>query len=182
MSSPSVQLVGCEEASRRSASLQGEGNGVKLGSGGPSLAGRHKKTRGENPCRSTDKPRSGSADPDIRFLDQEELEAVLGVEHEHDFDSMLKVRYLTAAMSGLRLGECCGLRWRDVDWVAGRIRVRQSYVRGEIGPPKSKRSSRSVPLADRIAGKLERLFQRSNYQADDALVFRQPAVWKADQR
>ncbi|MGI8903264.1 MAG: tyrosine-type recombinase/integrase [Solirubrobacteraceae bacterium] len=60
-----------------------------------------------------------------------------------------RVMYLTAAMTGMRQGELFALRWRDVDWTARRIRVRRNYVRGEFGTPKSKRSSRSVPLAPR---------------------------------
>lgn len=47
-------------------------------------------------------------------------------------------------------------------------------MRGVYGTPKSKRSSRSVPLADRVAGELERHFQRSIYQGDDDLVFCHP--------
>ena len=54
-------------------------------------------------------------------------------------------------MTGLRKGELLALRWKDVDWGAGRIRIRQNYVRGEFGTPKSKRSTRSVPLADEVA-------------------------------
>jgi integrase len=54
------------------------------------------------------------------------------------------------------------------------VRVRQNHVRGEFGTPKSKRSSRSVPLADRLAGELERHFKRSPCQADDDLVFAHP--------
>ena len=54
------------------------------------------------------------------------------------------------------------------------IRVRRNYTRGELGPPKSRRSSRAVPMADRVAGELERRFQRSAYQADDDLVFAHP--------
>lgn len=79
-------------------------------------------------------------------------------------------------MTGLRQGELLGLRWRDVDWRAGRVRVRRSYVRGEFGSPKSKRSSRAVPLADRVARVLEQHFQRSAYQADDDLVFAHPQL------
>jgi integrase len=77
-------------------------------------------------------------------------------------------------MTGLRQGELLALRWRDVDWRAGRVRVRQNYVRGHWGTPKSRRGSRSVPLADRVAGELDRHFQRSAYQADDDLVFCHP--------
>ena len=65
--------------------------------------------------------------------------------------------YLTAAMTGMRQGELLALRWRDVDWTARRVRVRRNFVRGEFGTPKSKRSSRSVPLADRLAGELDLL-------------------------
>jgi integrase len=68
------------------------------------------------------------------------------------------------------------LRWRDIDWSAARVRVRQNYVRGEFGRPKSKRSTRSVPLADRLAGELDRYFQASSLQGDDDLVFGNPAT------
>ncbi len=45
-------------------------------------------------------------------------------------------------MTGLRAGELVALRWRDVDWVVARVRVRQNYVLGEFGTPKSRRSTR----------------------------------------
>jgi len=60
-------------------------------------------------------------------------------------------------MTGLRNGELVAPRWRDIDWAASRIRVRQNYVRGEFGLPKSKRSTRLVPMADAIGGELDRL-------------------------
>ena len=82
--------------------------------------------------------------------------------------------YLTAAMTGMRQGELLALRWMDVDWLAHRVRVRRNYVRGRFGTPKSKRSSRSIPLADRVARELEVLFQASSYQADEDLVFGHP--------
>jgi integrase len=88
--------------------------------------------------------------------------------------AMEKVLYSTAAMIGLRQGELVALRWRDVDRPARVIRVRQSFSRGRFGPPKSKRSSRAVPLADRVAGELENHFQRAAFQADSDLVFCHP--------
>ena len=127
-----------------------------------------------NPCKLVDKPTARSGDPDVRFLDQAELEALLRLEREGALGPTDRALYVTAAMTGLRQGELLGLRWRDVDWTAGRLRVRRSYVRGEHGTPKSKRSSRGVPLADRVAAELERHFQRSAYQADDDLVFCHP--------
>jgi hypothetical protein len=89
-----------------------------------------------------------------------------------------RVMYLTAAVTGMRQGELFGLRWRDVDSSARRIRVRRNYVRGEFGTPKSKRSSRSVPLASRVAAELELLFQGSPYKRHDDLVLAHPETGK----
>jgi integrase len=91
---------------------------------------------------------------------------------------VIRVVVLTAAVTGLRQSELLGLRWRDVDWSARRVRVRRAYVRGEFGPPKSKRSSRSVPLADRLAGELDLLHQETLWRGDDDLVFAHPHTGK----
>jgi integrase len=77
-------------------------------------------------------------------------------------------------MTGIREGELAALRWRDVDWPASVIRVRRSYTRGKPGTPKSKRSSRAMPMADRLGGELERHYKRSAYKGDDHLVFCHP--------
>jgi integrase len=138
-------------------------------------AEKRKWTRG-NPCKLVDLPAVGGADPDIRFLDQGELEAVLQAVPADSLGPTDWALYLTAAMTGLRQGELLALRWRDIDWSARKIRVRQSYVRGEYGQPKSKRSSRGVPLATRVARELERLFCHSAHQTDDALVFGHPEL------
>jgi len=127
-----------------------------------------------NPCQHVDLPQKPEQDADIRFLDTAELEALLRAVPEDDRGRTERVLYLAAAMTGLRQGELLGLRWRDVDWLAGRVRVRQSFVRGEFGTPKSRRSSRSVPLADRVGAALDEHHRTSRYPADDDLVFCHP--------
>lgn len=127
-----------------------------------------------NPVAQADKPARPGSDPDIRYLDDAELDALLAAVPEDGRGSTERALYLTAAMTGLRQGELIGLRWRDVDWASSRVRVRRSYVRGEHGTPKSRRSSRSVPLADLVAGELDRHYKASAYQADDDLVFCHP--------
>ncbi|MDQ3768938.1 MAG: site-specific integrase [Actinomycetota bacterium] len=79
-------------------------------------------------------------------------------------------------MSGLRQSELLGLRWRDVDWHAQRLRVRSAFVRGEhSGEGKSDLStSRSVPMATVLAAELDRWSQRTAYAGAEDLVFGHP--------
>jgi integrase len=127
-----------------------------------------------NPVAMADRPPSPPPDPDVRFLDREELEALLRAAADDYLGALDRALWLTAAMTGLRQGELVALRWRDVDWSAGVIRVRRSFSRGQWTTPKSRRSIRAVPMADRVARELEWHFGRSAYTDDDDLVFSHP--------
>ena len=136
--------------------------------------GRRRGWCSANPCALVDRPRVEQS-ADVHYLELDEIEAVLrAVPADSPLGPTDRTLYLTAAMTGLRQGELLALRWRDIDWTAGRVRVRRHYVRGHLGTPKSRRSSRAVPLSDRVAGELDRHFQRSHYQGDDDLVFGDP--------
>jgi integrase len=111
-----------------------------------------------NPCDGLELP-SRDQSEEIRFLELDEVDALVAGVPEGPWQQSDRATFLAAAMSGLRQGELLALRWRDVDWPAGRIRVRQNYVRGEFGTPKSRRSTRSVPMVDRVAGELDRLYK-----------------------
>ena len=156
----------------------------------------------ENPVRRATRPkrrRATDANPDLQFLTVDQLEAVLRAIPDDVvrraaapsrrgrrgpapppppdvLGPVLRILVLAAATSGLRQSELLGLRWRDVDWAAQRIRVRNTFVRGEhSGDGKSDRStSRSVPMATRLAAELDRWSQRTEYGADDDLVFAHP--------
>ena len=140
---------------------------------------RHAMKKGwahANPVAAVDRPRDTEADADIRFLTHEEVEALLRCVTDEEFAVVDYPLYLVAVTCGLRQGELVALRWRDVDWVASVIRVRVNYTRGSWGTPKSRRSSRAVPMTTRIATELERLFQRSARQGEDDLVFGHPLL------
>lgn len=93
---------------------------------------------------------------------------------------VLRVIILTAAMTGLRMSELRGLRWRDIDWTAQRLRVRNTYVRSEHDAEgKSELSTkRSVPMTTLLAGLLDGWSQRTAFNGDLDLVFAHPQTGK----
>ena len=110
---------------------------------------------------------------EVRYLDLDELDLVIAHAPSGPFRELDVVLWRTAAMTGLRRGELLALRWEDVDWLASRIRVRRNYVRGAFGTPKSRRSTRSVPMAREVAVAVEAL-SATTESAPDALVFGHP--------
>jgi integrase len=80
------------------------------------------------------------------------------------------VLYLTAALTGLRMGELLALRWRDVDFSAQSVRVLANYTSGRLGTPKSGHG-RVVPLVEEAAQALARLGARKRWNGPDDLVF-----------
>jgi|tagenome__1003787_1003787.scaffolds.fasta_scaffold20931985_3 integrase len=58
---------------------------------------------------------------------------------------------LLAAGTGLRISECLGLQWQDVDFANQRINVRRTWVHGYVGEPKTKSSKAPVPLHPLLA-------------------------------
>ncbi len=128
-----------------------------------------------NPVKLADRPTLKKTETRIQFLDQPELEQLLAAPFPDDaFGRVEPALYLTAAMTGLRQGELLGLRWRDVDFAARKVRVVSPFVRGEFGDPKSSGSGRSVPMAERVAITLQDLRASSHYARDRDLVFGHP--------
>lgn len=110
--------------------------------------------------------------PDIHFLTLSEVQAVVrAVPGGEDWSAWEEAIYTTAAMTGMRMGELLGLKWGDVDWTAQKIRIRRAWVSNEMGAPKSRRSSRAVPMVAAVVAALDRLSQATAFAADDDLVF-----------
>ena len=77
-------------------------------------------------------------------------------------------------MTGMRKGELQALRWMDVDWGSGVIRVRRSYSYGEFTTPKSQRSARAVPMPKQLAEELQVHRSVSKFDGERDLVFAHP--------
>ena len=133
---------------------------------------------------------SATRAPDMQFWTPAQLRAFLsGIEGHHHYP-ILRL----AAMTGMRRGELCGLRWGDVDLDAGTISVQKSTVAiaGKVvaGDVKTKRSRRVLDIDAATTAALRRwrttqLEQRMLMGAgwsDTGLVFTDPtgAGWKPD--
>jgi integrase len=103
---------------------------------------------------------------DIEFYSPEEVHALVRASAVKQDGAL----FLTAAMTGLRMGELLALRWRDVDFATQTVRVTASYTAGTLGTPKSG-LGRAVPLVEEVAQALARLGKRKRWSGPDDLVF-----------
>ena len=138
---------------------------------------RRRWTR-HNPVDDVDLPNIPTYS-EIKYLTTDEIWALVDAVKAGPYHQLDRAMYLTAAMTGLRIGELQALDWRAVDYAHARIRVRRTWDRKAktFTTPKSRRSERAVPMPDAVAGEMERLFRA--YHPDDteahhALVFANP--------
>ncbi|HNN98480.1 tyrosine-type recombinase/integrase [Haliangium sp. UPWRP_2] len=75
-----------------------------------------------NPCKGVERPES---EPSLDFLSRAEVSALLAHTREHAGNAHPMIA--TALYTGLRKGELCGLRWRDLDLQSRRLTVARSY-------------------------------------------------------
>jgi len=129
-----------------------------------------------NPCDSIRLPKNADARAFAPvFLTAAQVEALATHLNATAPPYGLLVRF--AAYTGLRAAELTGLRVRDVNLKAGHVEVRQTLQRidGEwqVGTPKSKRSTREVPILDNavLAALREYLFAHPNRANPDALLW-----------
>jgi integrase len=127
-----------------------------------------------NPVAHVDRPKKNrSPHQRVRFLQPSELDELIDAVPDDTLGAVERKLYLTAALTGLRQGELLALKWLDIDWQVGRVRVADNFTRGRMDTPKS-HEGRSVPLAARLARELEALHQGSRYGGDADLVFCHP--------
>jgi len=84
---------------------------------------------------------------------------------------------LTGVFTGMRLSELLALGWEDVDFAAGVIRVRHQLAHGRRGvpprriPPKTRASTREIPLLPQLAVVLREHKRGSHIRAGTDYVF-----------
>jgi integrase len=138
---------------------------------------KRRRWTSRNPAADVDLPKIPTYS-EIRYLTSDEVWLLVEHAQTGPFQHIDQAMYLTAAMTGMRIGELQALDWHAVDFVHARIRVRRTWDRKTktFTTPKSRRSERSIPMPDVVAGHLDRLYKQTPHQADDDLVFAYPAT------
>lgn len=78
---------------------------------------------------------------------------------------------LTCAATALRASEIIALRWADIIWEEGRIRISKRWAKGKDGDPKTQSSDAYVPLHPVLRVSLEDWHQQTPYPRQDDFVF-----------
>jgi integrase len=142
-------------------------------------ADRRRHWASRNPVADVDLPKSPTYS-EIRYLTTAEVWALIDAAAPGQWQDLDRALYLTAAMTGMRIGELQALEWRSVDCAHARLRARRTFDRKtkQFTTPKSRRSERAIPMPDVVAGALERLFRSQHPDAVEpdpgALVFADP--------
>ena len=114
----------------------------------------------KNPMGLIKSPKAGK--PEINPLSMEEVNLFL--EHVRpEYKNFFTVAFFT----GMRFGEMCVLKWRNVDFAHGVIKVRETRVNGEELAPKTSRSIRDIrmlaPVIEGLREQRKRTMGRSEY-------------------
>jgi integrase len=81
---------------------------------------------------------------------------------------------LLCACLGLRISECLGLMWRDVDWLGSRLSIERSMVEQHIDEVKTKESRKQISLSEDVLVHLRVWKQSTQFGAEDDFVFASP--------
>jgi integrase len=102
----------------------------------------------------------------------------LTVEEFQRFVQHLEEPFRTMALVcvclGLRISECLALKWVDVDWLNGKLRVERGIVRQHVGEVKTAESRKHLSINCDLSEVLKQWKQTTQFSAPDDWVFASP--------
>jgi integrase len=94
-----------------------------------------------NVAESVEPPKANKKE--IEPLDEEQVRGLLKAVEGDELEAL----YVLAITTGMRSGELLGLKWEDVDFRAGTLRVNRTVFNGRVNAPKTSKSRRSIRLS-----------------------------------
>jgi len=117
-----------------------------------------------NPIDGVVEPRAQQAD--MSYLSPPEMRLLI-----ESTPAKWRPLIATACLLGLRKGELLAIRWSDLDFESGTLRVTHTLYRGSLQPPKTRYSVRSVPLPATLTGLLQQ--EQAKRRSESGFVFSQ---------
>lgn len=103
------------------------------------------------------------------ILDASELQRLLG-----QLGVRERAMIMIEALTGIRRSELMGLKWKDVDFISGRIEVTRSVVDQAVGKCKTEASQKPVVIDENIVRALVAWRQENTYTGPDDWVWASP--------
>ena len=118
-----------------------------------------------NPMQKVDAPKKDRKPVDALTPEQAEQFFSLLIDSPLDFHCMMQL----LVTSGIRRGECIGLKWKDIDERAGTITIERSAVYTPesgiiISTPKTADSIRTIPIMQSTLNLLQQLKRQTQHQ------------------
>ena len=104
-----------------------------------------------------------------RSLTVEEFQRVL-----RELEEPLRTIALVCVCFGLRISECLGLKWSDVDWLDGKLRVERGIVRQRVAAVKTIYSGRMMSIDAEMLALLRAWRQETEFASEDDWIFASP--------
>jgi len=102
----------------------------------------------------------------------------LNVDEFRKFVQHLEEPFRTMALLcvcfGLRISECLALKWSDVDWLNGKLRIERAIVRQHVDDVKTIYSQKQMSIDSELLGILKAWKQASQFSADGDWLFASP--------
>lgn len=97
----------------------------------------------------------------IKYLEKKELAKFLNCAKEEGLQQDYII-FLLLSYTGMRVGELCALKWKDIDLKEGTINITKTYynpknntMKYQILPPKTESSKRSIEIEESVIKALE---------------------------
>ncbi len=82
---------------------------------------------------------------------------------------------LVCVCLGLRISECLALRWSDVDWLNGKLRIERGIVRQNVDDVKTTGSRKQLSASSDVLEVLKTWKQMTQFSANEDWIFASPA-------
>jgi len=93
----------------------------------------------------------------------------------HQLEEPFRTMALLCVCFGLRISECLALKWSDVDWLNGKLRIERAIVRQRVDDVKTVYSQKQMSIDPDLLALLKAWKQTSQFPADADWMFASPA-------